>query len=127
MKIIDSGELYDTDRHVVCPKGGFRSIRMLVDSDKMGFTVTQTTIPVGDWQRWHYKHHLEACYCVEGMGQLRNEETGEIFSIKPGMMYALDQNDLHSFKALQKVRLICVFNPPLKGSEVHKEDGSYEL
>jgi L-ectoine synthase len=40
-------------------------------------------------------------------------------------MYALDKHDKHFFKALEPVVLICVFNPPLAGNEVHQADGSY--
>lgn len=127
MKIIDASALYDTDRHVECPKGGFRSIRLLLESDNMGFSVTQTTIPAGEWQRWHYKNHLEACYCIAGMAKLKNEVTDEEYLIQPGIMYALDKNDPHLFKAMVKTRLICIFNPPLKGREIHNEDGSYDI
>lgn len=126
MKVIDSKDLIGTDRDVKCPKGGFNSIRILLESDAMGFGLTQTTIPKGDPQRWHYKNHLEACYCVSGEAELTNEHTGDVFIIKPGMTYALDNNDPHIFEALtNKVVLVCVFNPPLKGSEVHQADGSY--
>ena len=38
----------------------------------------------------------------------------------------LDKNDAHYFEAFEEVTLICVFNPPLTGKEVHQEDGSYE-
>lgn len=111
---------------VNCPFGGFISNRMLLESDGMGFSISNTVIPVGKEQHWHYKNHLEACYCVEGEGVLHNMETGEYHSVKPGVMYVLDKNDNHTFEALEEVTLICVFNPPLKGNETHREDGSYE-
>jgi L-ectoine synthase len=39
----------------------------------------------------------------------------------------LDKNDEHSFQAVNDVMLISVFNPPVTGTEVHNEDGSYEI
>jgi L-ectoine synthase len=110
---------------VKCPKGGFISNRFLLKDDGMGFTLTKTIIPVNGIQFWHYKEHLEACYCIHGHGQLTNVNTGDIYDIIPDTMYALDKNDPHKFEAFDEVILICVFNPPLKGREVHNEYGSY--
>ena len=124
MKIIDSYNL-DEERIITCPKNSFISHRMLLAKDGMGFGMTRTEIKKGDWQTWHYKNHLEACYCVSGTAFIRNEETKERTMLKPGMVYALDNNDKHSFKALQNTTLICVFNPPLTGNEVHNEDGNF--
>jgi L-ectoine synthase len=125
MKVVDVEDLYGTDREVNCPKGGFTSLRYLLESDNMGYTVTMTEIPKGDPQIWHYKNHLETCVCVYGHALLTNLETGKVHRIRPGIAYILDKNDRHQFQALVDTTLICVFNPPLKGREVHKEDGSY--
>jgi len=125
MKVIDIKDLHGTEREIHCPKGGFVSRRILIKSDNMGYTMTETTVPVGEKQRWHYKNHLESCYCVKGEGVLENITTGETFDIYPGVTYVLDKNDPHYFTAKKEVVLVCVFNPPLNGKEVHKEDGSY--
>lgn len=93
----------------------------------MGYTMTKTVIPVGQPQRWHYKQHLESCYCVSGKGLLVNEATGEYWAIAPDTTYVLDNHDAHTFEALEDTVLICVFNPPLTGREVHQEDGSYAV
>lgn len=111
---------------VVCPNRGFTSYRYLLAKDGMGFSLHKTVIPKGEPQHWHYKHHLEACYCVSGTGWLTNLKTREKFYIKPDTLYALDKHDDHTFEALEDVVLISVFNPPVTGREVHREDGSYE-
>lgn len=126
MKVINVDDIKGTDREVHCPFGGFVSNRILLESDKMGYTLTKTEVPKGDWQHWHYKNHLETCYCIQGKGILYNKKTKESFNISPGIVYALDKNDHHKFKAIEDVVLICVFNPPLEGHEVHRYDGSYE-
>jgi L-ectoine synthase len=126
MQVITDGKAKEM-RTVRCPKGGFVSIRYLIASDGMGFGLHRTEIPKGDWQHWHYRHHLEACYCVTGTGLLKEASTGEIFEIVPGTCYVLDRNDDHYFKATSDVVLISVFNPPVTGNEVHREDGSYEV
>ena len=128
MKIIDTEKLRGTDRDVRCPHGGFVSLRPLLESDGCGFTATRTIIPKGDPQFWHYKNHIEACYCLKGEGELTDVSSGEKHHIKEGVWYVLDKNDPHEFQALtNSVELLCVFNPPLKGKETHKEDGSYDV
>lgn len=124
MKVIDIKTL-DESRVVKCPKGGFTSNRILLESDAMGYTMTKTVIPPNGKQFWHYKNHLESCYCVSGKGELTNATTGEVFKIESDVTYVLDKNDPHYFEAFEEVTLICVFNPPLTGQEVHQDDGAY--
>jgi L-ectoine synthase len=126
MFVIKNEDVAGTKREVHCPKGGFVSFRYLLKRDGMGFGLHRTEIPKGDWQHWHYTHHNEACYCVSGSGLLKEAATGKIYSIEPGVCYVLNNHDDHFFKALTDVVLISVFNPPVTGSEVHREDGSYE-
>ena len=125
MKVINVKEL-EEGRVVECPKGGFTSNRILLDKDNMGYTMTKTVIPVNGKQFWRYKNHLESCYCVKGRGELTNKETGETFEIKEDVTYVIDKGEAHYFEAFEEVVLICVFNPPLTGQEVHDKDGSYE-
>jgi L-ectoine synthase len=124
MKIVKTAEL-DTSRVVECPKGGFVSNRILLESDNMGYSMTKTVIPPNGKQFWHYKKHLETCYCISGRAELTNKNTGETFDIVPDTTYVLDKNDPHYFEAFEETTLMCVFNPPLTGREVHNEDGSY--
>lgn len=125
MKIISIEQIEETSREVHCPKGGFVSYRFLLKKDKMGFGFHKTIIPVGPPQFWHYKNHLEACYCESGEGIITNVKTKKRYLIKPGTMYVLDKHDKHIFQAIKEVTLLCVFNPPLKGMETHGKDGSY--
>jgi L-ectoine synthase len=110
---------------VECPQGGFVSRRMLLAADGMGYSITHTTVKAGLRQIWHYKNHLESCYCLKGYAHLKDLETGVEYTITPGVMYVLNEHDRHEFFADTETELICVFNPPLKGSEVHQQDGSY--
>ena len=126
MKVIDVNNLVATEREVRCPKGEFISLRPILAKDGMGFSVHKTIIPKGTIGHWHYKHHLEACYCIEGGGIILNLETREMFEVYPDVIYALDKHDDHQFYAAEDTVLISIFNPPVTGEEVHREDGSYE-
>jgi len=102
------------------------SYRIITKADNMGFGFHKTVIsPDAGRVFQHYKNHLESCYCVSGKGILTNASNGESHEITSDMTYVLDQNDPHYFEALEETVLLCVFNPPLQGDEVHQEDGSY--
>lgn len=106
------------------------SFRLLTRDDGMGFSLHETWIhPDTETHIW-YKHHLEAVYCIEGEGEIEPVDAdgrgnGEPIAIRPGMMYALDAHDRHFLRARSRLRLICVFNPPLRGDETHGPDGAY--
>lgn len=125
MKVVDVSTLIGTEREV--HGEGFTSIRPVLASDGMGFSIHKTIIPSGEAHRWHYKNHLEACYCIEGRGVLINLTTGDVYSIWKDCVYILNDHDDHSFRAIDDVVLISVFNPPCTGNEIHRKDGSYEL
>jgi L-ectoine synthase len=125
VKSIKNVRQFEPDR---CVTGvGFESVRVLLARDGMGFSLHKTIIPKGGPYNWHYKHHFEACYCVSGIGELVNLETGERFVIEPETTYILDNHDNHTFEAIEDIVLISVFNPPVTGNEVHQSDGSYAV
>ena len=117
-------EIQNTDRDV---SGlGWKSRRLLVASDGMGYSLADTVILDGASLTLEYKHHFEACYCIEGEGDVTALSDGVTHKLSPFSEYALDQNDRHVVRAINgDMRLVCIFNPPLTGKEVHREDGSY--
>lgn len=124
MKIIKTSEL-PVERQVEFHSGV--SNRIVLAEDNMGFTMTKTVIEPGKQVFQHYKNHLESCYCVSGYAVLINAITGEHHQITPDTTYVLDKHDPHYFEAKETTVLICVFNPPLTGKEIHREDGSYAI
>jgi L-ectoine synthase len=112
-----------TERRVVTPN--WESTRLLLRSDAMGFSFHVTTIyPETETRMW-YQHHLEAVLCIEGKGTLEDLATGFVHPLEPGTMYALDRHDRHVLRARTRMRMVCVFNPPLHGKEVHDDTGAY--
>lgn len=98
--------------------GHGESRRFLLEKDGMGFTLTDTFIEAGTESNMQYNHHLEACYCIEGSGEL--EVSGKTLPLEPGVMYALNDHERHIVRAKTKLRFICVFKPALSGLENHK-------
>lgn len=116
-------DVLGTRREVVTPN--WTSRRLLLDDDRMGFSVHDTVIQAGTETEMEYKHHLEAVYCVEGEGEVTTLADGRTHAISAGTIYALDAHDRHLLRARTTMRMVCVFNPPCTGNEVHGEDGAY--
>jgi len=113
-------EIAGTERDVNWGNG--QSRRFLLEADGLGFAFTETLILAGTDIFIQYKNHLEACYCIEGAGEIK-DEGGNTHRISPGTLYALDKNDPHYLRAWTDMRLISVFNPPIKGDEKHNLAG----
>ena len=118
-------ELAGTDREIHAEN--WTSRRLLLRDDGMGYSVHDTVIHPGTSTRMEYKNHLEAVYCIEGSGTVTVVASGEQHAISPGTIYALDKHDEHILFAETRLRMVCVFNPPLAGPEVHDEGGAYPL
>lgn len=103
------------------------SRRFIMKKDNVGFSMNDTIIKAGTESYFWYKNHIEAVYCIEGEGEVETVEDGKVYPLKAGTMYLLDKNDKHYLRAKTQMRMVCVFNPPLVGTETHDEDGVYPL
>jgi L-ectoine synthase len=126
MIVVTSQEIANSPRHVSGP--GWDSKRMIVKGDGMGYSVHETRVIEGAELHLHYKNHLETNYCVSGEAEVTDVASGITYPIRPGSIYALDNNDEHIVRAIKgDLHLVCVFNPALTGLETHVADGSFDL
>jgi len=116
-----------SNRRNVSPDGNRKSTRMLLKDDNMGFSFHITTIYEGADFKMHYQNHLESVYCMSGVGEIENLEDGKVHPIEAGTLYILEKHDRHILRAFKEMKMACVFNPPLNGTEVHNKEGAYEL
>ena len=116
-------EVSGTERDVAGP--GWRSRRLLLADDGMGFSLHDTLVEPGVRLRLEYRHHLEACYVISGELEVEDRASGLRSRLGPGAVYALDQHERHVLRSPAGARLVCVFNPPLRGTERHVR-GGYE-
>jgi len=120
-------QIIGSERDVLAENGNWVSRRFLLKDDGMGFSLHETIIFAGTETYIWYKNHLEAVYCVGGEGEIEDLETGIVHPIRDGTLYALNGNERHLLRARQDLRLVCAFNPPITGREVHDKDGAYPL
>ena len=108
---------------------GWTSRRLIFKDAGMGYSVNDTIIKAGAELEMQYRNHLETVYCIEGEGEITDLGTGQTHAIRPGTLYALNRHDHHVLRANKggHMRMVCVFNPPLTGREVHDETGAYAL
>lgn len=118
-------EAEKTERRVTAKN--WESVRLLLKSDGMGYSVHVTTIYAGTATEMEYRNHLEAVYCIEGDGEIETLADNKVYQIAPGTIYALDKHDHHILRARTDLKLVCVFNPPVTGKEVHDATGAYPL
>jgi len=104
----------------------WNSRRLLLKKDGMGFSMHDTLIKTGTETLIWYQNHVEAVYCIEGEGEIE-VIGGKTYPIRPGTLYALNGHEKHLLRATQQMRMICVFNPPVTGTEVHDENGVYPV
>ena len=125
-------ELIGTDRDVEGndrdkAKGTWRSRRLLLASDRVCFSLHDTVLRAGTSTTMHYANHVEAVYAIEGLAKLHDHESGEVHEVRPGPMYLLNGHERHTLVVEEDLRVVCVFNPPVTGREVHDENGVYPL
>ena len=117
-------ELRAAGREMVVAGGNARSIRALLQEDRLGFTLCDVKIEAGKQIELWYKHHWEANYVLVGRGIVSDITSGESWPLEAGTMYVVGPNDRHSVKAVSDLHLISIFNPPLQGNEQHDEEGT---
>jgi L-ectoine synthase len=120
-------EITDTERDITSEDGQWRSKRIVLAGDKDGFSFHETTIEAGTINEFHYANHIEAVWLVEGTGKLRDLDNDVVYDLVPGSMYLLNGHERHRVEPDTRMRMLCVFNPPVTGREVHDENGVYPL
>jgi len=120
-------EVTGTARDVSGETGTWRSRRIILAGEKVGFSLHHTIMYAGTETSMWYANHVEAVYCVQGAGALTDDETGQVHQIAPGSMYLLDGHERHTMRPVTDLHLVCVFNPPVTGREIHDENGVYPL
>lgn len=127
MIVRTTDEITDTDRDITSEDGNWRSKRIVLAGDGVGFSFHETTIRAGSVNEFHYANHIEAVWLIEGDGILTDLDSGEVYQLRPGTMYLLNGHERHRVEPVTTMRMLCVFNPPVTGREIHDENGVYPL
>ncbi len=118
-------DVEDTDDDIKTEN--WRSKRIILAREKLGFSVHETTLYAGTVNDFWYANHIEAVFITAGEGEVENKGTGEVHRLSPGTIYVLNEHDKHQVRPRTEITCVCVFNPPVTGREVHDENGVYPL
>ncbi|WP_422115460.1 ectoine synthase [Brachybacterium sp. UNK5269] len=118
-------DVTDTDADIKTEN--WRSKRIILAKEGVGFSVHETTLYAGTESRFWYANHIEAVFITHGEGEIEDLATGEKHELAPGTLYLLNDHDQHIVRPRTEIRCVCVFNPPVTGREVHDENGVYPL
>ncbi len=118
-------EIVDTDRDVRAET--WRSRRLLLAAEGRGYSLHDTVLYAGTQTEMEYVNHIESVYCIEGEGTLVDLTNDRIHPLTPGTLYVLDGHERHRVDAETDLRVLCVFTPPVTGTEVHDANGAYPL
>jgi L-ectoine synthase len=125
MIIRSVNDVTDTDADI--KSENWRSKRIILAKEGVGFSVHETTLYAGTENEFWYANHIEAVFIVEGRGTITDLATNETHQLEPGSLYLLNDHDKHIVRPETEMRTVCVFNPPVTGREVHDENGVYPL
>lgn len=120
-------EITDTDRDVEAENKQWRSKRIVLAKDGVGFSVHETVLQPGTINDFWYANHIEAVFVTEGEGELYDKDNDVTYQLAPGSIYVLSGNEKHQLRPKTQMKTVCVFNPPVTGREVHDENGVYPL
>jgi L-ectoine synthase len=117
-------EMRQAGLELVAANGQARTIRLLTQSDEVGFTFSDVHLSAGAETTLWYKHHWEANHILAGAGEVTDLATGQTWTLEPGVAYNVGPRDRHKLRAHSDLHLVSVFSPPLKGDEQHDQDGT---
>src|SRR5690606_32541679 len=91
MIVRTTAEITGTERDVAGE--GWRSKRIVLGGDGVGFSFHETTIQAGTTHVFHYQNHIEAVWLVEGEGTLTDLDNDQVYTLGPGSMYLLNGHE----------------------------------
>src|SRR5690606_28341124 len=89
-------EITDTDADV--QSKNWRSKRIVLAKEGVGFSVHETTLYAGTVNRFWYANHIEAVFIIEGEGEITDVATGQTHQLGPGSLYLLNDHDKHEVR-----------------------------
>lgn len=96
---------------------GWKSRRIVLAGDGVGYSVHETTLDAGQRLRFEYRNHRETVYCIEGQGAVEDVSGGRVIRLGPGVLYSAGVGEDHIVTTESQMRLLCIFTPALIGSE----------
>ena len=126
MLVITPQDIAGTGRDRMVGDGSAHAMCYLAEEDGCGFSFSTLEIAGGSKGfPLHYRNHIEVNLVLEGKGEIHNLETDERWPASPGTLYVVGPADRHEVALKGDVKVVSLFNPPIKGNEHHQDFGGY--
>ncbi|GAA4183118.1 ectoine synthase [Streptosporangium oxazolinicum] len=111
----DIADAFGTKRDV--RNENYHSTRLLLAEDGAGVGLNDVVLNPGVEGAYGYPDRTEIAYCVSGAATVVDLGTGEEHAVVPGVLWVAPPGSKFTLVATEPLRLICVFDPPLEGTE----------
>lgn len=108
-------EISGTERDVF--GRSWRSHRLIVAEDGLKYSFHVTVLEEGARLEFEYRDHPETACCIDGRGRIEDLSHGRAAELGPGSVYSAGIEEPHRITAATEMTLVCVFDPPLTGTE----------
>lgn len=108
-------DLAGTPRDVI--NENYHSTRILLSEDNIGVGLHDVVINPGVKDTYGYPDRTEISYCISGTATVVDLDSGEEQAIGPGVLWVAPPGSRFTLTADEPLRLVCVFDPPLEGTE----------
>ncbi len=108
-------EVIGTDRDVQGP--GWKSRRVILAEDGMGYSVHETLVDAGTHLRLNYANHRETVYVVAGRGTVTDVAGERAVSLQPGSVYSGGVGEEHILVCDTEMTFLVIFTPGLVADE----------
>jgi L-ectoine synthase len=111
----DRADLVGTARDVV--NSSYRSTRLLLRDDGAGVGLHDVVMHPGVDEVYGYPDRTEISYCLDGAATVTDLDTRQTQRVVPGVLWVAPPGSRFTVDVEAPLRLICVFHPPLEGTE----------
>src|ERR1700712_4224554 len=91
-------EITDTDRDVEAENKQWRSKRIVLAKDGVGFSVHETVLQPGTINDFWYANHIEAVFVTEGEGELYDKDNDITYRLGARAPYRVMGNEHHPLR-----------------------------
>jgi L-ectoine synthase len=115
VQFFDRADLIGTSRDV--RNENYDSTRLLLAEDGTPVGMTDVVIKPGVKGVYGYPDRTEIAYCISGSAVVIDLASGQERKIGPGGIWVAPPGSRFSVEAAEPIRLVCVFAPPITGTE----------
>ncbi len=90
--------------------------------DKLKFSFHDVIVPAGTFLHVAGRYFTETVYCIEGRGEVERIPGKEVNTLEPGSLLIMYRNEEHYIRAMEDMRMMIMYEPPLPARDLLETD-----